>query len=178
MSLWWRHWCHVVLLSWLLCSGSYDRSTMNCPLQHLIKPLWPARLAWLESRVFHPQIWIADPTWGPWLLGSPTLPPSGQSEHPDRPMHTSTPTRNRSVLDTFNLDGSSSLSTVTSLKERWVPSSNAASDGTVISPDLKNPKKHRDDAVHSMTLSLVEYQPPLFGVTFLWNCSKWAAVHQ
>ncbi len=78
MSLWWRHWWHVVLPLWLLRSGNYDQSIVNCPLQPLTTPLWPVRLAWLESRVFHPQIWIADLAQRPWLLGSPTLPPPGK----------------------------------------------------------------------------------------------------
>ena len=46
--------------------------------------------------------------------------------------------------------GLCSLSTDTSLKARRLEMSKEETDGTVISPDLKKPKKQREAAAHSM----------------------------
>ena len=69
----------------------------------------------------------------------------------------STPLRNGSVCDDFSLMrisvGLLGSATATSAKFKCVPASYAPSDGTVISPALKKPKKQVHAAAHSITLS-------------------------
>ncbi len=79
---------------------------------------------------------------------------TGQRGPSTFPTTMSTPSLKGSVLDcfrwTFSMRGESSLSTATSSKVRWLVSLNELSSGTVISPDLRKPKKHSVEAAHSM----------------------------
>ena len=50
-------------------------------------------------------------------------------------------------------DGDVLLSTAMSANVRWLLGSKDATEGHVISPDLKNPKKHVQAAAHSMIVS-------------------------
>ena len=71
-----------------------------------------------------------------------------------RPRWISTPAPNWSHLYSFNLIqiavGLLGLSTATSPQARWTAVSKAATDGTVISPERKKPKKHTVAAAHIM----------------------------
>ena len=66
------------------------------------------------------------------------------------------PLRNGSVLDTvmctLRNEGLHLLSNATSEKLRWTPASYSASVGSVSSPALRKPKKHRHEAVQSIML--------------------------
>ena len=55
-------------------------------------------------------------------------------------------------MNTLITSGLAILSTATSAKDRWAAGSYELSVGTVISPDLRNPKKPRQQAAHSMTV--------------------------
>jgi len=53
-------------------------------------------------------------------------------------------------METCNHDGLDRLSTLTSEKQRFERGSKVRSEGHVISPDRRNPKKHRHDAAHNI----------------------------
>ena len=64
---------------------------------------------------------------------------------------------NGSVLDAFKcsriMDGCCASLTEISAKQKWAEGSKQEGDGTVISPDQRNPKKHVREAAQSITLS-------------------------
>ena len=82
---------------------------------------------------------------------------TGHKVQPVRPTNMSTPALKGSVFDTLSLTrsvvGLVSCSTATSSNVRCRVSSNAESDGTVISPDLRKPQKHSDTAAHNILSS-------------------------
>ena len=82
---------------------------------------------------------------------------TGQRSFSVEPIKMWIPLRNGSVLDAFmctlRSEGLHLLSTATSEKLRWTPASYSASVGTVSSPALRKPKKHRHEAAQSIMLS-------------------------
>ena len=84
---------------------------------------------------------------------------TGDKSSPVSPSHTSTPLPNWSVFDLLRntriLEGGELASVLTSPHARWTAGSKAVAVGTVISPALKNPKKHVTAAAHTMVASKV-----------------------
>lgn len=82
---------------------------------------------------------------------------SGRKSIPVLPRCKVTPFRKGSVLDAFMRTsitcGSVLLSILTSESSKCTWGSYDDSDGATASPDLKNPKKHKEDAAHNIAVS-------------------------
>ena len=95
--------------------------------------------------------------WSPPLLARyASIAMTGQRSLLVRPINIEIPLRNGSVFEAFRrisiTVGDVGLSRARSLNVRCVEWSNASWDGTVISPTLRNPKKHVVDAAHSIAV--------------------------